>query len=500
MNKSKKQLIRFIFILIFMVLCSLAVQSAPAKEPVYGGKPLSQWLILLRGGYWAEVLGSESYGTNSPEDIVQHMEKEQAELKVPPSPQDAIGQMGTNAIPTLLNLLGADEGNKKRVLSRIESKEFKTVYTQYHPEATAIREIAVKGFLVLGTNAASAVPELTRLLHDPEICPQAASVLNMVGPKGFSVLTNALNDEDLAGVMVLMLGQGPCGDPQAVEQLLIGALKNPNPIIRGNAARFLGGKDATLAVPALIPMLDDSEYYPRDGAAIALATYGPAARSAAPKLLSVYTNVLVGPDRKLAFDLGGSLLDALRKIDRGAAGQAEDFRLDNAPLKAVCECWAATILPNGKELITGGILQATIPHTTNHVFARAELNDPKTGKWTKTGEMNVARYGHRTVLLPNGQVLVVGGSDGKGHDLSSAELYDPATGKWTLTGSMNTPHPSERAALQPNGKVLVFSGGVDGYPILGHESYDPDMGTWTVIPEQQERSKTWRSTGAENQR
>ena len=35
-------------------------------------------------------------------------------------------------------------------------------------------------------------------------------------------------------------------------------------------------------------------------------------------------------------------------------------------------------------------------------------------------------------LLPNGQVLVAGGSGDSG-ELSSAELYNPATGTWTVT-------------------------------------------------------------------
>jgi hypothetical protein len=99
--------------------------------------------------------------------------------------------------------------------------------------------------------------------------------------------------------------------------------------------------------------------------------------------------------------------------------------------------------------------------------------------------MNVAREFHMVVLLSNGKVLVMGGenlgADGRLHGLSSAELYDPTTEKWTETGSMNSPHPSERAALQHNGKVLVYEGGADGYPIHGHELYDPATGTWTMI-------------------
>ena len=391
--------------------------------------------------------------------------------------------MGTNCIPTLLDILGAKEWNKKRVVSKLKSKAFKELYGQQ--EAEDIRYIAVDGFAILGTNAESAVPQLSKLLHDPETCSEAAQVLTQVGPKGFSVLTNAINDEDLVGVVVLALGQKGGGDPQVITRLLINALKHPNPIIRGNTAEFLAGKDPDLVIPALIPLLDDSNRYPRRLAANSLGSYGPAAKIAVPKLMSIYTNLITGPDMEMIQVLGGTLLEALRAIDREAAGQAEAFTMNDGPLGGAGSGWTTTKLSNGRELIAGGSFQTAIPTDANHIFSRAQLFDPTTGKRTDTGSMNVAREFHMAVLLANGKVLVMGGenlgADGRLHDLTSAEIYDPATGQWTATGSMNSPHPSERAALQSNGKVLVYEGGFDKYPIHGHELYDPATGTWTVI-------------------
>src|SRR5438874_1228212 len=56
------------------------------------------------------------------------------------------------------------------------------------------------------------------------------------------------------------------------------------------------------------------------------------------------------------------------------------------------------------------------------------------GTWTPTGSLNTARYLHAASLLPNGMVLVAGGSGDAGV-LASAELYDPASGTWSATGS-----------------------------------------------------------------
>ena len=54
------------------------------------------------------------------------------------------------------------------------------------------------------------------------------------------------------------------------------------------------------------------------------------------------------------------------------------------------------------------------------------------------GQPATARYAHTATLLPNGKVLVAGGLDSNFNHLASAELYDPASGTWTATGSLDT--------------------------------------------------------------
>jgi hypothetical protein len=54
-----------------------------------------------------------------------------------------------------------------------------------------------------------------------------------------------------------------------------------------------------------------------------------------------------------------------------------------------------------------------------------ELYDPATGTWSLTGNLNTTRKDHAATLLPNGMVLVTGGAGVHADPLASAELYDP---------------------------------------------------------------------------
>jgi hypothetical protein len=140
------------------------------------------------------------------------------------------------------------------------------------------------------------------------------------------------------------------------------------------------------------------------------------------------------------------------------------------PMAAARDHFTATLLPSGKVLMAGG--EGTGPNLPP--LAGAELYNPATRSFSRTGSMHTARSDVAAALLRNGQVLVAGG-DGLVGSLATAELYNPATGTWRLTTPMHAAGYGQTATLLRNGNVLVT--GLE----FGRsaEVYDPATAAWT---------------------
>jgi large repetitive protein len=134
---------------------------------------------------------------------------------------------------------------------------------------------------------------------------------------------------------------------------------------------------------------------------------------------------------------------------------------------------SASLLSDGRVLIAGGSNDDPSVGFLN----TAEIYDPSTGGFSLTGMMLKARSGHTATVLPNGSVLISGGTgrDTRSFDvirLSESDLFDPATGRFTPTGSMVTARSGHTATLLPDGLVLIVGG------TTAAELYDPSAGAY----------------------
>jgi N-acetylneuraminic acid mutarotase len=142
------------------------------------------------------------------------------------------------------------------------------------------------------------------------------------------------------------------------------------------------------------------------------------------------------------------------------------------------QSFTATLLKTGEVLVTGGFNNCDDDFCSDN--KSAELYNPATGTWATTGSMTVAREQQTATLLRGGEVLVAGGLNeggfsGAGHSYSSAELYNPATGQWSPAASMSTTHVGATATLLRSGGVLEAGGGNSVAEI-----YQPQRGIWVT--------------------
>jgi fibronectin type 3 domain-containing protein len=145
---------------------------------------------------------------------------------------------------------------------------------------------------------------------------------------------------------------------------------------------------------------------------------------------------------------------ATRYLDTAGSGTWIPVANSNFGLR---DYGSAVMYEEGKILIVGG---GDPPTNTAEVI---DLNAP-TAAWRLVAPMAHARRHNNATLLPDGKVLVSGGSGGPGFDnpkapVLPAELWDPATERWTTL----SPMPGYRgyhsiALLLPDGRVLSAAG------------------------------------------
>jgi hypothetical protein len=144
---------------------------------------------------------------------------------------------------------------------------------------------------------------------------------------------------------------------------------------------------------------------------------------------------------------------------------------------------AATLLADGNVLVTGG--QTGLSIFPIRVLASAEIYHPATDSWTAVAPMHALRWIDSSVRLRDGRVLVVGGTNVAPRSRlpaaqqEQAELYDPRRDSWSFAGVGLPSLTGEAVTLMPDGMVLVTGGSADtGFATTRAELFDPTTNRW----------------------
>jgi HEAT repeat protein len=213
------------------------------NEPSFQGRALSQWL----------------------EDIENARDDQAAEPA-----NNAVRQIGTNAIPYLLEMMRAEDSQLKETFNTLVARAH--IYRFRIPDASGKHACAFVGFCALGPQAGSAIPELTVLVNNPKLARFAAAALIYISPDGVKAATsglentNALVRREILGVL------GTAG--------IVRFTTNATP-----ARMAILGAQAEFAVPPMIRALSDSDELTRARAATSLGLLGQKPEIVVPALI-----------------------------------------------------------------------------------------------------------------------------------------------------------------------------------------------------------------------
>lgn len=137
------------------------------------------------------------------------------------------------------------------------------------------------------------------------------------------------------------------------------------------------------------------------------------------------------------------------------------------------EYYLAALLENGSVLMIGG------QGKNDNVLDEAAIFDPTTGKIRKTNAMNTPRVKHAAVLLNDGRIMIIGGSDKRAYQgrYTGTEFFDPKSKQFSRGPEMNFKRHKIRDAVvkMDSGKILIAGGATKP------ELFDPESGKITPI-------------------
>jgi HEAT repeat protein len=265
---SRSRYYTFIAIAMMTTIAMLAwfIVAEHRQGPIYNGKPLSAWLA----GY--------NLSSMDPDEMAKA--------------DAAVRATGTNAIPTLLQMLEARDSALKFRIRELVSRQH--IIEVSYAQPVELHFQAGKAFSILGTNAEAAVPQLMRMFEhegDVDVRSGIANALAGIGPPAKAavpvLLRGAIDSDSTLRCNSFFALSAIHSDPDLVMPMFLQAINDSDEGVRANAIAGLGkyGRAAAKGVPGLIKLLKDPDATVRALAAISLGEIGEDPDNVIPALV-----------------------------------------------------------------------------------------------------------------------------------------------------------------------------------------------------------------------
>lgn len=149
-----------------------------------------------------------------------------------------------------------------------------------------------------------------------------------------------------------------------------------------------------------------------------------------------------------------------------------------SPLPRLSLGFSSTLLPDGRVLITGGRTRGA----GAGLIADTYYFDLAGGGWTRGPDLSVPRDGHTATLLPDGRVLIAGGIDrlATGATVADVEILDPVSASTVVVGALEEARRFHQAILLANRTAVIIGGSTRDFA-EAVELFDPASRTLTAI-------------------
>jgi hypothetical protein len=143
----------------------------------------------------------------------------------------------------------------------------------------------------------------------------------------------------------------------------------------------------------------------------------------------------------------------------------------------------SVVLPDGEVVFVGGF------DSTGQPSPQVVRFDPRDSRWSRGTPMPVQESGYAIAALSNGSVLVAGGGGTVGGSglLAATWIYSPQLDSWSKGGDLHVARSGAATALLTDDRVLIAGGSVllTAPNFFGFsnsaETFDPQTDSWSLV-------------------